>query len=357
MIDKHAVLSALALAACATASAAAQPALLKAGVARGGDGWKFAYSAMAKPPLAPGQDVAVRAGASHTDVPGRPPVFHRFFVDPVNRIYFGYDLVILATTDPGHARSTVRFQPLSLHTDQLPDEYQARTYHVSGTPKFPSETFQTGQTIGVDVLQNPASGMKVVDYITVSFEPDGSAHSKAANGVAKVVGNPNAPVCMDLYSDFQCPSCKVFHDTALPVIMKDYVATGKVYIVSHEFPLAMHPHAREAAGLATAAARVGKYQAVGDALFRDQAKWAESGKLWDTLATVLTPEEQAKVKALANDPSVLGQVQQDMDLARSLKINQTPTVFVSRGQKRYPFPGPSLNNYTLLKSLIDDLLK
>lgn len=173
---------------------------------------------------------------------------------------------------------------------------------------------------------------------------------------AKSIGNPAAPVRIDVYSDFQCPACKVFHETVLPMIVKDYVVPGRVFVVSHEFPLTMHPHSREAAGYAIAATQVGKYQQVADALFQAQAVWTANGKVWDTVAAVLTPAEQKKVQALAKEPSVLTQVQQDVDLGTSLKINQTPTVFVSKGARRYPYAGPDRGNYPFLRALIDDLL-
>src|SRR4051794_28758435 len=76
----------------------------------------------------------------------------------------------------------------------------------------------------------------------------------------KSIGNPTAPVRIDVYSDFQCPACKGFHENVLPVLVRDYVAAGKVYIVSREFPLTQHQYSREAAGYAVAAAQVGKYQ-------------------------------------------------------------------------------------------------
>ena len=172
-----------------------------------------------------------------------------------------------------------------------------------------------------------------------------------------MIGAPGAPVCIDLFSDFQCPGCKAFHDLVLPLILKDYVISGKAYVVSHEFPLAMHPYSRAAANLATAAAQVGKYQAVADALFRHQQEWGANGKVWDTVASVLTPAEQQKVQALALDSAILTQVQQDVDLALAQPVRQTPTLFVSRGTKRYAFPAPAPDNYPILKSLIDQLLK
>ena len=131
---------------------------------------------------------------------------------------------------------------------------------------------------------------------------------------AKTLGNPWAPVCMEVFSDFECPGCKAFHETVLPLLVRDYVNTGKVYVINHEFPLPMHPYSREAANDATAAAQVGKYQQVADALFANQASWHTSGKVWDTVAGVLTAAEQKKVKELAMAPATLAQVQQDIDL-------------------------------------------
>jgi protein-disulfide isomerase len=140
--------------------------------------------------------------------------------------------------------------------------------------------------------------------------------------------------------------------------MRDFVASGKVCIVSREFPLNIpaHKYSREAANYATAAARIGKYDAVANALFHTQESWGASGKVWETVASVLTPEQQKKVQALAGDPSVLAEVQADVSYGTSSGINGTPTLFVSRGSKRYPVTGGVLA-YNLLKSMIDDLLK
>ncbi len=173
----------------------------------------------------------------------------------------------------------------------------------------------------------------------------------------KMLGTPSAAVRIDFYSDFQCPACKIFHEQLLPVMMRDYVATGKVCIVNHEFPLPMHPYSREAAQYATAAARIGKYQAVVDALFRNQLTWSANGKVWDTVASVLTPTEQKKVQELAKDPSVINAVQQDVQLGQMQKVNETPTAMITRGSQRYAFPGVLPANFPLLRSLIDGLLK
>jgi len=171
----------------------------------------------------------------------------------------------------------------------------------------------------------------------------------------KTAGNPAAPVTIQVFSDFECPSCKVFHDQTLPQLQRDFVATGKVYLVYREFPLPMHAHSREAANYATAAARFGFYQSVADALFRDQVAWSATGKVWDTVASVLTLAQQKKVKATADDASVLGEIQRDVNAGHAIPVPSTPTLVVSRGVKSYPVSGTL--NYEILKSLINDLSK
>src|ERR1035438_8680871 len=119
----------------------------------------------------------------------------------------------------------------------------------------------------------------------------------------RTMGNPAAPLMFELYSDFMCPHCKLLHEQILPAIILDYVKTGKAYLIYREFPLAIpaHIYSREAAAYAVAAARVGKYQEVSDVLFRNQTSWGASGAVWDTVATVLTPDERIKVQGLAKD--------------------------------------------------------
>src|SRR5271170_525889 len=100
-------------------------------------------------------------------------------------------------------------------------------------------------------------------------------------------GNPKAPITIEVFSDFQCPGCKRFHDEELPLIVKDYVKRGKVYLVYRYFPLPQHAYARKAAELVCACAQIGKYERAADILFAKQDAWSKDGKLDETLAAVI----------------------------------------------------------------------
>lgn len=174
---------------------------------------------------------------------------------------------------------------------------------------------------------------------------------------SKLLGSPSAPVRIEVFSDYACPACRNFHEQTLPLIVRDYVQPGKAYIVHREFPLAIaaHKYSRDAANYAVAAGRLGIYEPVSAALFRDQANWNGSGKVWETVATVLSPEQQKKVQALVKDPTVPASVQKDVELGTKERIQSTPTIVVSRGAKKYPIPYPV--NYNFFRSLVDGLLK
>lgn len=173
----------------------------------------------------------------------------------------------------------------------------------------------------------------------------------------RTMGNPSASMLFEVYSDFMCPGCKNLHENVLPAILLDYVKTGKAYMVFREFPLNIpeHMYSRQAAALAVAAARIGRYQTVSDVLFRYQQAWIANGKYWETAAGVLTPEEQKKVQALVKDPAVMADVQRDVDRGMTVPIARTPTIVVTYKLRQQPWT--QFGDYSLFRGYIDGLLK
>ncbi|NMC79188.1 MAG: thioredoxin domain-containing protein [Chloroflexi bacterium] len=53
--------------------------------------------------------------------------------------------------------------------------------------------------------------------------------SPRPQAVDTTMGDPNAPVTVEEFADFQCPYCALFVDQLEPQIISDYIATGKVY--------------------------------------------------------------------------------------------------------------------------------
>jgi protein-disulfide isomerase len=88
--------------------------------------------------------------------------------------------------------------------------------------------------------------------------PDDKVSYKLAPGGFSM-GDAKAPLVMVEYTDFQCPFCQQFHNTAFAQIKANYIDTGKLRFVSRDFPLDFHDNARRAATAGRCAAEQGKY--------------------------------------------------------------------------------------------------
>ncbi|MCS6840614.1 MAG: DsbA family protein [Roseiflexus sp.] len=98
---------------------------------------------------------------------------------------------------------------------------------------------------------------------------------KDANGFF-FKGNANAPVTVTEYSDYQCPGCAYYATVLSSQFEQEYIATGKVKFVYHEYPLSGHANGAPAAYAARCAGEQGadKYWAMHDYLFTNQRQWS-----------------------------------------------------------------------------------
>lgn len=176
-----------------------------------------------------------------------------------------------------------------------------------------------------------------------------------ANTNNNTFGSPKAPVLIEVFSDFQCPGCKLFHDSDFPKIMKDYVVPGKVYVIYRYFPLPMHPYGRACAEYACAAARINRYQKVADALFAQQQTITATGNMEAVVNSVLTPTEQKTVQSLLKSPEVQKAIEADIEEGKAMPVPSTPTLWVTAHGRSEIVKGPL--NYELFKQYMDALLK
>jgi len=82
-----------------------------------------------------------------------------------------------------------------------------------------------------------------------------------------IKGDPNAPVTIVEWSDFECPFCTRFYTNTLGQIDEQYIKTGKVKLYYRDFPLSFHKNAQKAAEAAECAGDQGKFWEMHDALF------------------------------------------------------------------------------------------
>jgi len=60
------------------------------------------------------------------------------------------------------------------------------------------------------------------------------------------------------------------------------------------------------------------------------------------------------VRALAKDPAIIAEVQQDIQAGRNANVSSTPTLILTHRSKQYRVPGGA--GYEILRRFIDQLL-
>jgi protein-disulfide isomerase len=151
-------------------------------------------------------------------------------------------------------------------------------------------------------------------------------------------GNANAPVTVVEFADFQCPACGTFATTLEAGIVKDYIDTGKVKFVFHDFPLSQHPNAIPAAEAARCAADQNAFWPMHDLLYAQQAQWenlAQPGMQFVGYAQQLKLDTNAFNQCLSShkyQPAVL----QARDASNKAGVDHTPTFTIDG--KPYDMP-------------------
>ena len=158
--------------------------------------------------------------------------------------------------------------------------------------------------------------------------PDPAGQVKGAEP-AHVRGNPNAPVTLEEFGDFQCPSCGSY----APELRKIEAEFGdKLKVIFRELPLLpMHEHALMAAQAAEAAGVQGKFWEMHDLLYENQTKWVEQKDLVPVFVDYakqlgLNPDQFMKD---LNGEIVAQRIFQDGKRAHSFGLKGTPSFFVN----------------------------
>ena len=162
-----------------------------------------------------------------------------------------------------------------------------------------------------------------------------------------VLGDPNAPVTVVEFSDFECPYCKKAYEDSVKQLKTEYVSTGKVKFVYRDYPLGFHPKAQKAAEASECAHEQNKFWEMHDKLFENQASLSEVNyKKW---ATELGMDSN-KFNDCLDTGKYANEVAADTAAGNALGVSGTPTFFVN-GQKIV-----GAVPYAQLKQVVDSYL-
>lgn len=141
-----------------------------------------------------------------------------------------------------------------------------------------------------------------------------------------IKGDPNAPITIIEFSDYECPFCQRFYLTTYQQIVENYIDTGKVNLVYRDFPLSFHQNAQKAAEAAECAGEQGKYYEMHDLLFE---KGVEGGiDSFKNYASEIGLN-QAEFDECLDSGKMESEVKKDFADGQTLGISGTPSFIIN----------------------------
>ena len=156
--------------------------------------------------------------------------------------------------------------------------------------------------------------------------PEAVARISVAGSPA--LGDPEAPLTLVEFSDYQCPYCARFAYTTLPALKAEYIDTGKLRYVFRDLPLdRTHPEARQAAEAAHCAGEQGHYWGMHDLLFQYQKALQREQLLAYARRLPLDP---VAFEACLAHGKYAAKVQQDAEEGLAAGVRGTPGFFLGK---------------------------
>lgn len=181
-------------------------------------------------------------------------------------------------------------------------------------------------------------GLLVIPVIARGNQPVGDftkitpLHLPNANGVS--IGDPNAPVKMEVFEDFQCTACESYSQNIEPLVFSQLVDTGKVFYTFRNFPFMDDSLAIKDSDLAANAAMCAA----------DQNRfWDYRMILFSNANHVIGEFSENRLKAFAEslglntdqfnqclvDRKFQAEINADLQRGQELGVTGTPSVFIN----------------------------
>lgn len=169
----------------------------------------------------------------------------------------------------------------------------------------------------------------------------------------KVIGNPDAPIKIMLFTSLTCGHCAGVHLNMVPQLVKTYTDNGDGAIILMDFPL--EPRAMTGSLIAHCLNN-DKYFAFMDTLFEHQYQWAVAPNLQEALLPYakLAGISEAKMMACATNEDALKEItrRRNLNIMR-YKINATPTFVIRVGKETEKIEGAV--SMQKMESIIDKM--
>ena len=202
--------------------------------------------------------------------------------------------------------------------------------------------------LGSRIVMTLLAGLTTASAAAAAPDPRLAVHA---------LGDVKAPVRIDEFASLACPHCAEFSNDVLPKLKAEYIDSGKVQLVFHDFPIWLI--GAKAAEL-TRCVPADHYFPMIETLYRMQPAWTHQET---QEAQIEALKQQAKFAGLTDaqiNQCLSDQTLEEGVLQEQVQAQQAPTsvkgtpTFILNGNPRDPLVSPT---YEQIKARIDALLR
>ena len=151
------------------------------------------------------------------------------------------------------------------------------------------------------------------------------------------LGDPDAPVTIDVFEDFQCPACQRFTESVEPLVIQNLVADGRARYVFHNYPFldgngaGSSGESDQAANAAMCANEQDRFWEMHSILYANlggENRGAFSNRRLQAMAESIGLDMDTFNACFAEN-RYEEEIQADFELGQQMGVTGTPTVFVN----------------------------
>lgn len=197
-------------------------------------------------------------------------------------------------------------------------------------------------------------------FLANNQKSDDSAKEEIDYSNQPFLGEESAPVSIVEFGDYKCPNCKNFADNVVPLVVKEFVDTGKAKFYYFHYPFINVDSERTAKFSEAVYHELGneKFWEFHELIFDKQPEDTRYETidvfteefLTETLAEIASEEEVKKVVAYFDTKAPEEAWKSDEALGGKLGVSGTPTIFVN-GKR---FDGQTMDD---LNELVEEAAK
>ncbi|MGI9010831.1 MAG: DsbA family protein [Nitrososphaeraceae archaeon] len=174
-----------------------------------------------------------------------------------------------------------------------------------------------------------------------------------------MLGNPDAPITILDFSDFQCPNCGRHVKNTEPILNETYIQTGKASLVYKYFPVvgfdSMNP-----ALAGQCAQEQGKFWYFHQLLFANQkpidSGWVSKDNL-KNFASQIPGLDLQKFSECLDSERYKDHINKDLEMAKKFQLRATPSFIIANNDGTDPEILTGAHPFPSFTAIIDNKLK